>query len=82
MIHVVEGEPPSEGTDVTGSIDWTRRFSLMRHHAATHLIAGSSRKVLGRHVWQAGAQKGVEKSRLDISHWAKITPKEATEWEN
>jgi alanyl-tRNA synthetase len=32
--------------------------------------------VLGEHVWQAGAQKEVETSRLDITHYREITPKE------
>jgi alanyl-tRNA synthetase len=36
----------------------------------------ASKEVLGAHVHQAGAQKGVESSRLDIRHFKHITPDE------
>ncbi len=54
---------------VKGEIDWHRRYQLMRHHTATHILLGALRKVLGDHVWQAGAEKTVEKARLDITHY-------------
>src|SRR5438874_2242720 len=62
--------------DVEGEIDWQRRQNLMRHHTGTHVLIGAARRVLGEHVWQAGAQKEVESSRLDITHYQQITPKE------
>src|SRR5438309_10203956 len=62
--------------DVEGEIDWQRRQNLMRHHTGTHVLIGSARRVLGEHVWQAGAEKEVESSRLDITHYQQITPKE------
>jgi alanyl-tRNA synthetase len=76
IIHIVKGQMPKEGTKVTGSIDWSRRISLMRHHTATHVIMGAARRILGQHVWQSGAQKGVETSRLDISHYQRLTQEE------
>src|SRR5437879_12385330 len=48
----------------------------MRHHTGTHVLIGAARRVLGEHVWQAGAQKEVKSSRLDITHYQQITPKE------
>ena len=76
IVHVVKGQMPKEGAKVTGIIDWNRRISLMRHHTATHVIMGAARRILGQHVWQSGAQKGVESSRLDISHYQRLTPEE------
>ncbi len=76
IVHVVKGQVPKEGDEVTGRIDWSRRISLMRHHTATHVIMGAARRVLGQHVWQSGAQKEVETSRLDISHYQRLTPDE------
>jgi alanyl-tRNA synthetase len=76
IVHVVKGGIPREGDEVVGSIDWSRRISLMRHHSATHVIMGAARRVLGQHVWQSGAQKEVETSRLDISHYQRLTTDE------
>jgi alanyl-tRNA synthetase len=76
IVHVVKGHVPKEGDTVAGRIDWNRRLSLMRHHTATHVIMGAARRVLGQHVWQSGAQKGVEASRLDISHYQRLTTDE------
>jgi len=76
IVHVVKGKSPREGDKVTGRLDWNRRISLMRHHTATHVIMGAARRVLGEHVWQSGAQKEVEASRLDISHFQRLTTEE------
>ena len=76
IVHVVNGPVLKEGDEVRGFIDWERRSNLMKHHTATHLLMGAARRVLGEHVWQAGAQKGVERSRLDISHFKRLTQEE------
>jgi alanyl-tRNA synthetase len=76
IVHVVKGHTPKAGAKVSGRIDWNRRISLMRHHTATHIIMGAARRVLGQHVWQSGAQKEVETSRLDISHFQRLTMEE------
>jgi alanyl-tRNA synthetase len=76
IVHQVEGGVPKEDITVKGSIDWQRRYSLMKAHTATHLIMGAARRVLGQHVWQSGTQKDVERSRLDISHYRRLTLEE------
>jgi alanyl-tRNA synthetase len=81
VIHQIEGPTPDVGDAVKGSIDWERRISLMRHHTGTHVILGAARRVLGQHVWQAGAKKGVDSSRVDISHYDRITDDQAREIE-
>ncbi|RLI06954.1 alanine--tRNA ligase, partial [Candidatus Bathyarchaeota archaeon] len=73
IAHVVEGVLPPEGARVKGLVDWGRRHDLMRAHTATHIILGAARRLLGKHVWQAGAQKGIEHSRLDITHYRHLT---------
>ena len=65
-----------EGSIVHGIVDWDRRYSLMKAHTVTHLINGAARRVLGEHVWQSGTQKSLETSRLDISHYRRLTPEE------
>ena len=81
VVHHIEGKPPRIGETVRGVIDWNRRISLMRHHTGTHVLLGAARRVLGQHVWQAGAQKGVESSRVDISHYEKISDEQVREIE-
>jgi len=76
IVHFLD-QPIIQETDlVEGEIDWQRRQNLMRHHTGTHALIGAARRVLGEHVWQAGAQKEVESSRLDITHYREITPRE------
>jgi len=76
VVHKVEGGGITEGLVVRGVIDWLRRFSLMRHHTATHIVLGAARKVLGNHVWQAGAEKRVDGARLDITHYKPLSEEE------
>jgi alanyl-tRNA synthetase len=65
-----------EGMVVKGVLDWEKRYALMKAHTATHLVNGAARRVLGEHVWQHGTQKGVETTRLDISHYSRLTAEE------
>ncbi len=76
IVHTLD-QPLSSETDlVEGEVEWARRRSLMRHHTGTHVLLGAARRVLGEHVWQAGAQKDVETSRLDITHYREISQRE------
>ena len=69
------------GTEVHMAINWNRRITLARHHTGTHLVIAAARKVLGQHIWQAGAQKGLARSRIDLSHYKRITQEELNEIE-
>jgi alanyl-tRNA synthetase len=81
LLHRVKQRGLKRGAEVHGVIDWERRSALMRAHTATHIIIGSARRVLGEHAWQAGASKGVERSRIDISHYARLTREQVEEIE-
>jgi alanyl-tRNA synthetase len=76
VFHRIEGEPPKEGSVVKGKIDAERRVQLAQHHTATHIINGVARSLLGEHVWQAGAEKTLEKARLDITHYESLSSEE------
>ncbi|MFQ6054955.1 MAG: alanine--tRNA ligase, partial [Methanosarcinales archaeon] len=65
-----------KGDIVTGKIDFNRRLAHARHHTATHIVHLSAKKVLGKHIWQAGSQLSTRQARLDISHYKKISPDE------
>lgn len=77
IVHkVCGGSLPKEGSIVRGVINWDRRYTLMKSHTATHIVNAAARRVLGQHVWQFGTQKSVESSRLDISHYRRLTREE------
>jgi alanyl-tRNA synthetase len=82
ILHEIkDSEAPKEGDSVKGVLDWDKRYTLMKAHTATHLVNGAARRVLGEHVWQHGTQKGVETTRLDISHYRRLTAEEIHEIE-
>ncbi len=82
VIHVLGEEIDFSPEDkVHGKIDWERRKQLAQHHTATHIINGAAKKVLGNHVWQAGAAKTTEKGRIDITHYENLAEKQIVEIE-
>jgi len=80
IVHVLDKSFVG-GKTVVGKIDWERRYRLMRHHTGTHLLLGALRKVLGDHVWQAGAEKTPEKARFDFTHHKPLTEEQIEEIE-
>ena len=38
--HQVEGAPPALGDALSGSLDWERRYQIMRTHTAMHILCG------------------------------------------
>jgi len=77
VLHRLERPSPfSVGERVRAKVDVTRRTQLMQHHTATHLLNGALREVLGPHVWQAGAYKGPEAARIDVTHYKALSKEE------
>ncbi|RLE74393.1 MAG: hypothetical protein DRJ56_07570 [Thermoprotei archaeon] len=81
VVHVCDPCDLRPGDRVRGVVGRGRGHALMWNHTATHIILAAARRVLGKHVWKAGAQKGVERSRLDITHYKRITREELDEIE-
>jgi len=80
IIHQLEN--PIKDGKVSCKIDKTRRDRLTKHHTATHIINAAARKVLGKHVWQAGSEKEENKARLDITHYESLGDSEIEKIEN
>ncbi|MGB9176239.1 MAG: alanine--tRNA ligase [Methanoregula sp.] len=76
ILHHIAGGILRRGERIKGMVDEERRWSLMRHHTATHVLLHAAKEILGAHIHQAGAQKGSESSRIDIRHFKHITPDE------
>jgi len=81
IIHKLNKHNLIEGQAVKCKINSNRRRILALHHTATHIVNGAAKKVLGNWVWQHSAFKGVDKARLDITHFAHLTDEEITKIE-
>ena len=77
VVHRTDDDPGT-GEFVRGQLDVERRRRLMRHHTATHVIGFAARQVLGEHVRQAGAQKGTDSARLDVTHYERLEREDVT----
>jgi len=75
IFHILNEKAPEihVGELVQGRINWERRKSFMQHHTATHILLNAAKRVLGKHIWQAGSQLGENEARLDISHYKRVT---------
>ena len=49
--HTLEGQPPTVGSGVTGTLDWKRRYRHSQRHTAEHLLAQA--------FWRVNAAFGV-----------------------
>ena len=65
VLHKIEGAAPAVGTGVHGAIDWERRYALMRHHTALHVVSGVIYKLYGALV--TGGQMYVDRARMDFA---------------
>ncbi|MHC1611043.1 MAG: alanine--tRNA ligase [Candidatus Methanospirareceae archaeon] len=81
ILHKIDNGEVSKGAAVSCHIDATRREAHKKHHTATHIVVCAARRVLGDHVWQAGAQKGEKRARIDITHFKRISDAELREIE-
>ena len=76
IVHEVENCNIKENEIVRCRVDFERRRQLTIHHTAVHILLAACRSILGKHVWQVGAEKDVDKARLDISHFEKLSEEE------
>ncbi|MCC5994146.1 MAG: alanine--tRNA ligase [Candidatus Aenigmarchaeota archaeon] len=75
ILHKLE-EPIEEGKIVHCVVDRKRREILKKHHTATHILNAAARLILGKHVFQHSAFKGIDKARLDITHYDALSEEE------
>jgi misacylated tRNA(Ala) deacylase len=63
--HALEGAPPDAGAAVRGRIDWARRYAIMRHHSALHVLVGIVYRRFGAKV--TGGAIYPDRARMDFS---------------
>ncbi|HSL43953.1 MAG TPA: alanyl-tRNA editing protein [Anaerolineales bacterium] len=66
VLHFLAEGPllPAEGTTVHGTLDWARRYELMRTHTALHILCGTVFRNYGALVTGGDMEPG--KGRLDF----------------
>lgn len=64
--HIIAEEDtlPEEGTEITGVIDWERRYKVMRTHTAMHILCGTIFRDYGAQV--TGGDMEPLKGRMDF----------------
>jgi misacylated tRNA(Ala) deacylase len=65
VIHEVDQEGIRQGDNITGLIDWTRRYHLMRSHTACHILCLVVHKETGALI--TGNQIYEDKCRIDFN---------------
>jgi misacylated tRNA(Ala) deacylase len=67
--HWLESGLPSEGTSVAGTIDWDRRYRLMRTHTALHALCGVIWQRFESPVTGGNMEPGEGRLDFDIPNW-------------
>ncbi len=66
VVHHVGGDAllPQPGAVVHGTLDWERRYRLMRTHTAMHILCGTIWREFGAQV--TGGQMYIDRARMDF----------------
>ena len=64
VIHYVDKEGLNVNDKVKGTIDWEKRYKLMKMHTAAHILSAIINKMTGALI--TGNQLGIDKSRIDF----------------
>jgi misacylated tRNA(Ala) deacylase len=62
--HKLDRDPPPAGTQVIGTLDWERRYKLMRIHTALHILCGVIWRDYGAQVTGGNMEPG--RARMDF----------------
>ncbi len=65
VVHITDTEGLEEGMEVSGKLDWERRYRLMRNHTAAHLLEAVLFRKAGALI--GGGSVDAEKSRIDFT---------------
>jgi misacylated tRNA(Ala) deacylase len=63
--HVLDGAAPEPGSAIHAALDWDRRYAVMRHHSALHVLVGAVYRLFNARV--TGGAIYPDRARMDFS---------------
>ncbi|HEX8230272.1 MAG TPA: alanyl-tRNA editing protein [Chloroflexia bacterium] len=66
--HELEGPGPEVGTTVHGTLDWERRYALMKAHTALHVLCGVIWRDFGAKVTGGAMDVGSARMDFELEH--------------
>ena len=79
VVHFLDRDPPPSGTSVAGSLDWERRYDLMRTHTAMHILCGVIWRDYGASVTGGNMQPLRGRMDFEFEHMQKELVQEIEE---
>jgi len=66
VVHTLSPlETPQTGSEVTGAINWSLRYTYMRMHSALHVLCGVTYQLYRAQI--TGSQISADRSRMDLT---------------
>lgn len=66
--HELDGPVPGVGTAVHGTLDWERRYALMKAHTALHVLCGVIWRDFGAKVTGGAMDVGTARMDFELEH--------------
>ena len=76
VVHIAEEikEESSPDEKVEGTVNWGRRYALMKNHTTAHLMAEALQRATGTPLKIVGSAISVDKARLDLAYEKSLGP--------
>ena len=76
VVHIADRvkEELRPAEKVKGTVDWGRRYALMKNHTTAHLMAEALRRTTGTPLKVVGSAISVDKARLDLAFEKSLGP--------
>ncbi|MBF0286953.1 MAG: alanine--tRNA ligase [SAR324 cluster bacterium] len=81
ILHICTGDAVPSSVPIQAAVDRDNRLTTAYNHTATHLMQAALRRILGKHVNQAGSVVHPDYLRFDFTHFEKLNDAQLEEVE-